>query len=133
MTTEQQEVPFGKLSRAAKLDLMAAWIDGKPIEAFFGGPQWHPVSPPSWANDLCYRVRAVPPSIDWSVVAPQYRWLAIDEDGTAHLYDRKPTARYGREWAFADEGKYTKASGFASLQLGTLPWVESLVERPADI
>lgn len=118
------EKPFGELDRETKLALFAAWMDGEKIEC--NGTVGHP----GWHLDHTYRVAAPPtkPSIDWSHVAPQFKWMATDEDGNTYVYSLHP-GYSSSQWI----AKFTDcaiATPFASLVPGTCVWKDSLVRRP---
>jgi hypothetical protein len=123
--------------------VMQAYAHGKQIEVRTPGGlpherDWYLVKPheaPNWNWDFSeYRIATVKPSIDWSHVAPEYRFLAVDDDERAHLYRNEPVNRAG-DWedpnnrkAFAPE-----AAAFASYMRGGCPYHESLVERPEGV
>lgn len=89
---------------------------------------------PNWLATSPYQVRAVEkpktkPSIDWAHVAPQYKWLARDEDGSAWCFTAGP--------AQLDSGWYkmglARADFLSSYVAGDCDWKDSLVERPAGV
>ena len=67
------------------------------------------------------------PSIDWSHVSEDYKYLAMDEDGLHHLYVERPILKPS-QWATND--LYINAGHFASFIPGTCDWKGSLVKRP---
>ncbi|GAF70508.1 unnamed protein product, partial [marine sediment metagenome] len=91
---------------------------------------WNKIITPGWVGSVYYRVCEVPlikPSIAWAVVHKDYNWLATDADGASYLYVGKPTASISY---FNGCGTPCRATGFASLVVGTCDWKDSLVERP---
>lgn len=119
--------------------VMQAFADGKQIAVkSFRDEGWYLIYPhetPDWDwSKHEYRVEPEKPSIDWSHVSPEYRYLAVDDDERAHLYEVKPTHR-AHDWI--DENnrhRHTpKASVFASYKRGDCDWRESLVERPEGV
>lgn len=88
-----------------------------------------------------YRARPaplVPDSIDWSHVAPEWKFMARDEDGTPWTFKEKPKADHhpiGGSWEEQSKGSLLECKGsawnFASYKRGTVAWQDSLVERPA--
>ena len=70
---------------------------------------------------------AAKPSIDWSHVNENFKWLAMDADGKFHIYTDKPL-QGEREWT--TNLSCTPAIHFASFVPGTCDWKESLVKRP---
>lgn len=119
---------FGELSREEQFDLFSAWLSGSPIE------YWHDFTfckLPSWSKELKYRMKPVTltkPSIDWSHVAPEYKWLAHDKDGDTYLYREEPKLG-GGEW-YASVYDFVGTESFASFKPGTCDWKDSLVRRP---
>lgn len=125
------DVPFGELSRELKLALMAAWVDGQKMEsATLVNSEWALCATPSWFSNCRYRVRPAPltpDSIDWSHVAPEWRFMARDRGGLAWLYSNEPRPEEN-SWRFGRD--LTKADAFASYRIGTCDWKDSLVVRP---
>lgn len=112
------------------LPIIQAFADGKRVEKF--DPfiqQWIEISDPVFIGDQLYRIAAPKPSIDWSHVAPEYRWLAVDEDGVPFLYQRKPY-KGAKSWMIIS-GKLINALCFTSYHCPPdVDWRESLVKRP---
>ena len=69
----------------------------------------------------------VKPSIDWSHVNENFKWLAMDADGTFHIYTDKPL-QGNQQWT--TNLPCTPATHFASFVPGTCDWRDSLVKRP---
>ena len=69
----------------------------------------------------------IKPSIDWSHVNENFKWLAMDADGTFHIYTDKPL-QGNRQWT--TNLPCTPAVHFASFTPGTCDWRDSLVKRP---
>ena len=67
------------------------------------------------------------PSIDWSHVNENFKWLAMDADGTFHIYTDKPL-QGNQQWT--TNLPCTPAIHFASFVPGTCDWRDSLVKRP---
>lgn len=92
------------------------------------------VNPCCWYPYGRYQVRAVEkpktkPSIDWSQIKPEYKWLARDEDDTAYVYIAKPVPSPQGTWFAA--GEIGILNHMASYIPGDCDWKDSLVERPA--
>lgn len=77
-----------------------------------------------------YRIKPSKPSIDWSHVSDEFKYLARDEDASAYLYGDKPN-RGNSLWCSVSQDVIC-ASSFKSLRLGNCDWTESLIERPKD-
>lgn len=69
------------------------------------------------------------PSVDWSVIKPEYRWLARDEDGCAWVFIDKPKSI----GFWTGELDFREVSFLASYTPGTCDWQDSLVERPEGV
>lgn len=121
------DVPFSQLDRETQIALFTAWLDGVEIELWFCG--WTKKSDLRWMKNSIYRVAATKPSIDWSAVSPQFKWLAIDKNGVAILCADKPYPVIDN-W-MADE--FVMAEAFASYKPGTCDWHSSLVQRPEGL
>ena len=67
------------------------------------------------------------PSIDWSHVSEDFKYLAMDNGGLHHLFTEKPL-QATLEWV--THHPYVFAGHFASFTPGTCDWKDSLVERP---
>ena len=69
------------------------------------------------------------PSINWSHVKGEYKWLSVDKDGSAFVYENEPEHGESNYW-YSQEGIHYEVSGLASYTPGTCDWKESLVKRP---
>jgi hypothetical protein len=76
--------------------------------------------------------------VDWKKVeeeiGPEYKWFAADEDGLMGLYTGRPKIEdydegKGYFYPGLDDRSYTIGSEYI-LQEGTVPWNESLVQKP---
>jgi hypothetical protein len=109
---------------------------GGPYEQYTDKGAWAEKLYRDWWVSSTYRVKPVPltkPSIDWSHVAPQYKWLAQDENGRAWLYsDVAPYYDVGNKY-WSSDARPVGARAFSSFQLGTCNWKDSLVERPEGV
>ena len=122
---------FGDMTADEKKALMCAWVDGITIEgrSDHAYSKWSPCDNPGWYVNFFYRVALDTPSIDWDHVAPEYKWLAVDKHGGAHLFSEKPYP-YDCGWLKpADHTLRSPAESHSSLKLGNCNWVDSLVRR----
>ena len=69
------------------------------------------------------------PSIDWSHVKGEYKWLSVDKDGSVYVYGNEPE-HSGRDYWYSQEGIHYEVSGLASYTPGTCDWKDSVVKRP---
>lgn len=114
---------------AEMIEVMQAYVRGEEIEVcLLSGSICATVTDPAW-NWHRYDYQIAPktqPSIDWSHVSEEYKWMATDFNGATFLYFEEPGV-YGSGW---DGFTHTDARTFASFQPGTCDWTDSLVQRP---
>ena len=72
---------------------------------------------------------ATKPSIDWSHVKGEYKWLSVDKDGSAYVYENEPECSGNYYW-FSNNGSFSEVNGLASYTPGTCDWQDSLAKRP---
>lgn len=123
--------PFGLLDPETQAALKA---HGGPYERYSceAGEGFFDCQSPLWLQYVVYRVKSQPltkPSIDWSHVAPEFKWLARDQNGSGYIYRYAPEIRE-KFWTYRIGGCLS-AKFFASYRPGTCDWRDSLVERPA--
>lgn len=68
----------------------------------------------------------VPDTINWDHVAPEFKYMARDENGWCWISEKKPIKR---EFIWGHNESIC-ANGFSSYRKGTVDWKESLVIRP---
>lgn len=120
-------------------DILQALLDGHEVEEKFE-PQntWESV------NTMCfdaryldveevlksrYRIKPTKPSIDWSHVSDNYKFLVKNMNGSCFLYENRPKPE-SEDWWSDSGGAYTGCSAFKSLDAGNCDWRDSLVKRP---
>ena len=81
-------------------------------------------------SEYNYRVKQTPDFIEWSHVAPEYKWMARDKGGDAYLFAKRPHV-LGCMWRARDDDdvKGEIVSPFKSYKHGTVDWEDSLVSR----
>ena len=72
---------------------------------------------------------ATKPSINWEHVNENFKWLSVDNNGDAYVYENKPKVDATYYW-FSLKGGLSEVSGLASYIPGTCDWKDSLVKRP---
>lgn len=118
------------------IEVMQAFADGKHIQCRRRGADgWRILqehNDPLWDwSEFEYQIAVQKPSIDWSHVSPEYRFLAVDDDEYAHFYKHLPFLRAGDWQDSSDVKAYApRAETFASYKRGDCHYSESLVERP---
>ncbi len=115
--------------------VMLAYADGAEIEArsqCLDGSIWlGKEAAPVWNwESFDYRVKRVEPDyIDWSHVAPGWKFMARDEAGQTYIYKSRPAIDDELSWFSPDS--FSRCDGrFTSYRKGTADWKDSLVERP---
>ena len=73
---------------------------------------------------------ATKPSINWSHVKDEYKWLSVDTGGSAYVYEDEPKLGNNGYW-YSPKGSLSEVNGLASYIPGTCDWKDSLVERPS--
>jgi hypothetical protein len=68
------------------------------------------------------------PNIDWSQVAPQFRYLKKNREGECYLFVKKPQVYL--DFVSTPKNPVIDASAFVSCNPGTCAWEDSLVKRP---
>lgn len=126
-------------------DLFQASLDGRDIEFWSESRgKWVPTLG-GWyfdsrnldkeiASSGKYRIKPTKPSIDWSHVHPNFKYLARDESGSVYLYTVKPytlNMKWDGQWN-SKGGDICGASSHSSLIVGNCHWSDSLVERPVN-
>lgn len=123
-------VPFGLLTAQEQAELGAH--DG-PFQYYSAGRWWNTTSsaPNLSPIDIYRAVRPalVPDYIDWSHVAPEYKYMARDENGLPCLYWDIPI-RVEHSWQRGVKIIAGIDNIFTSYRRGTVGWKDSLVTRP---
>ena len=70
------------------------------------------------------------PSIDWSQVKEEYKWLSVDKDGSAYVSTHEPTCNGANYWYSPIKGVFSQVNYLVSYSPGTCQWEDSLVKRP---
>lgn len=119
------------------ISIMQAYVAGEAIEvkekANFGS--WSSAGNPQWNwNEREYRVkRKSKPSVDWSALHPDIKFIARDSNGAIFGYHEKPTVKPHGSAIWYATGALVAVklnSVVASLKPGDCDWKDSLVKRP---
>ena len=112
--------PFGELSDAECAAVLRGHLDGKRVQLNCIDGVWHVgfIAPEPLTPD----------TIDWSHVAPEWKFMARDESGRAYLYEIGPVLKTN-QWM--TEPYAALAQSHASYRRGTVDWRDSLVRRPS--
>lgn len=119
---------FQDLSDAEKGALLLAKHRGQKIEMYWPtSREWCVVDPAF--NDLCaYRIALTPDTIDWSHLAPEWRFVARDDDNSPLLYQARPE-RNAVSWAAYEPCARVTTPSYRN---NGMPWEQSLIERPEN-
>ena len=71
------------------------------------------------------------PSIDWTQIKDEYKWLAIDVNECAYVYENEPNIDGSAYWC-SSSATYFHVNGLVSYSRGTCDWEDSLVKRPEN-
>ena len=71
------------------------------------------------------------PSIDWTQIKDEYKWLAVDVNNCAYVYENEPNIDGIAYWCSSGP-TYFHVNGLVSYSRGTCDWKDSLVERPKN-
>ena len=71
------------------------------------------------------------PSIDWTQIKDEYKWLAVDVNGCAYVYENEPNNDGSAYWCSSGT-TYFHVNGLVSYSRGTCDWEDSLIERPKN-
>lgn len=85
-----------------------------------------------WEN-YEYAIKLDPPSIDWSIINPEWKWFAFSSYGVPLLFTSKPELNKSTSnlWSMYDsKGKVIPIPMLSNVQRGTVPWQETLTRRP---
>ena len=74
---------------------------------------------------------AAKPSIDWSQINDKYKWLAVDANECAYVYENEPNIDGSTFWC-SSSATYFPVNGLVSYSRGTCDWKDSLIERPKN-
>ena len=72
---------------------------------------------------------SIKPSIDWTQIKDEYKWLAVDVNGCAYVYENEPNIDGIAYW-YSSGATYFRVNGLVSYSRGTCDWKDSLVKRP---
>ena len=73
----------------------------------------------------------IKPSIDWTQIKDEYKWLAVDVNNCAYVYENEPNIDGIAYWSTSG-ATYFHVNGLVSYSRGTCDWEDSLVERPKN-
>lgn len=124
---------FGEMTKEERSELVEAELAGVSIERMENGA-WvkllRSTNQVLFFANICYRIAPTKPSIDWSHVHPNYKYLATDSDGDSYLYPRRPEFD-GFDWLCIGDAGW--ASVVISFKPGTCKPEDSLVMRPEGV
>jgi hypothetical protein len=118
---------------AEMIEVMQAYLDGRPIEICKLGLTQYEVGIPIWDwVRFDYRISLTKPSIDWAHVAWNYMYMATNDNGITLLFQDKPYIIRSINPTWVSSCAAISVAGFKSFAPGNCDWIDSLVERPKD-
>ncbi len=137
--------PFGLLNDDQQAALKAhpgPWVFMDPSDLRDGSaPDWTEIDGADWWPEFVYcAVRPVPepfwiaPEV-WRVLDAKWRWAAADANGDIAIYELAEPFRGPDMWRPHDGGDWASLRTFAPhlIRRGTVPWNQSLIERPSGL
>ena len=119
---------FRDLSDAEQGALLLAMHRGQMIEFFDATGEWW-LTPDAAFNDMsAYRIAPTPDTIDWSHVAPEWRFAKRSASDTPFMFREDPRANKPVYFADGDIARVTTPS----FRNNGMPWDQSLIERPEN-
>lgn len=104
------------------IEVMQAYVDGEEVESSALGMAYTGVGTPNWNwMVLDYRIAKTPDTIDWSHVAPEFKYMERDKYDDCRIYECHTSSK---------ANNYILARSFSSYRKGAVDWKESLVIRP---
>jgi len=78
--------------------------------------------------DRVYRTRPRQLVIPWEHIKPEYKWAAMDDDGSVYVYKTEPEIRLG-SWS----GGFAASASALNINTTGIDWRESLTARPEGV
>ena len=72
---------------------------------------------------------SIKPSIDWTQIKDGYKWLAVDVNECAYVYENEPNIDGSAYWC-SSSATYFHVNGLVSYSRGACDWEDSLIQRP---
>ncbi len=110
------------------LEICTAIYNGDELEYYVAGLDWQNMPITGNLLSSCMRIKVTADTIDWSHVAPEFKWMARDMDNRAWLYAQNPH-RNDNLWFSCKNRRPDIEEIFASYKQGTCDWKDSLVSR----
>ena len=129
------KIPLGLLSKDGQTDLKEAYDEGYQISMYTEASGWINIPVPGWCSTVVYRVVEKPvvkPEVPWEFVADQWKYYAIDRDGTAWFFEKVPEYCNSHGYWGGSGWGTTSAKILKINQNGCKP-EDSLVKRPEEV
>jgi hypothetical protein len=128
---------FKDLTNKEKIDLFSSWVEDPRCIQYYSSEHdtWTTILNPGWMATTVYRAAITPDYIDWSHVAPDFKFMTRAPDGIAWLWRAQPKVYLNKYWAAlpgAGGHDLCLANSFASYKKGGTRWQDSLVCRPEN-
>ena len=128
---------FGEMTKEERSELVEAALAGLRVDVENLAGEWavHSMTPGvvAFYSEGKYRIAPTKPSIDWSHVHPDYKWLAVDKEGFAGAYKDEPRFSEKNQCWFSELHDGRTVNHFSSFKPGTCKPEDSLVMRPEGV
>lgn len=121
-----EKKPFREMTPEERSAIVESHIVG--MTDIVANDVWMHADKNSLLPSYAYRTRPRQLIIPWAVIKPEYKWAAMDEDGTVCFYVAKPQA--------CADGWYSggyEAQVILNIDITGIDWCESLVQRPDGV
>lgn len=121
-----EKKPFREMTPEERSAIVEAHIVG--ITDIVTNDVWMHADKNSLLPSYAYRTRPRQLIIPWEVIKPEYKWAAMDVDGTVCFYAAKPHT--------CADGWYSasfEAQVILNIDTTGIDWRESLVKRPEGV
>ena len=119
---------FRDLSDAEQGALLLAKHRGQKIESW-GRWIWYELPEPRFHDGNAYRIAPTPDTIDWSHLAPEWRFVTRDKSEIAWAYKSRPDLKNNHWCARCEYGARVITPSYRK---NGMPWDQSLIERPEN-
>lgn len=122
---------FRDLTPEERSEIVEAWLSGAGIEVLSHlSGNWVALGLEYAISAVnTYRTRPRQLVIPWEVIRPEYKWVAMDEDGAVWLFEAQPSVLHTM-W---DSLKNMCEAEALNIDAAGINWRDSLTERPEGV
>lgn len=123
---------------AKRIKIMQHFVDGGEVESrrHVGRLSWGDDDDPYWDwFDMEYRIKETKDQFtDWSVLPPEYKWIARNRTGDAWAGTEPPRLSLATQyWRWGGTKHLISVDMLTVFKRGTCDWQDSLIERPEGV